>query len=155
MYGILCDGNAFHFFRYDRAATHLIGRGIFTLPRTNSTGQDCLKLANLQSDSHLDFWRSVRVISEAIFYVLLLSYKNSLHAYHERFAASAKETDKSRTMTLEWFTTLQSSTRAVGQAVRAGGLHVAGEVTRADSMALEAMESLKMRYSSTVPGFSI
>lgn len=58
---------------------HILQRGLHPLP--------VLKLPGLGSDSNLGFWRTARVIAEAIFYILPLSYRHSLSAYCEKFVA--------------------------------------------------------------------
>lgn len=146
VYGILCDGTTFQFFRYDQNRTPYIARGVFPFSKAGSTHGQSLKLADLQSDSHLDFWRTARIIAEAIFYILLLSYERALQAYYNRSMETAQADGKTRASTPEWFKSLGFASRALGQAVEAGKVHAAGMVDQAELQAVEALAILQDRY---------
>lgn len=123
--------------------------GIFPFSKADSTRRQSLKLADLQYDSHLDFWRTARVIAEAIFYILLLSYERSLRAYYERSVAKTRATGKPRTSTPEWLMSLGFASNALTQFVEAGNVHAEGNLVAADSMARKAMDSLRDRFVPT------
>lgn len=120
--------------------------GIFPFSKAGSTRRQSLNLADLQYDSDLDFWRSARVIAEAIFYILLLSYERCLRAYYERSVAKTSTTGKPHTSTPERFTSLGFASNALTQVVEAGHLHAEGSLVAADVMAQEGMESLRERF---------
>lgn len=89
---------AFYFFRLDRAPflhAHI------PFPKPDPPRRQSPKPVDIQFDSYPDFWCTTRIITEAIFYILLLSYKNSLCAYYERPVAAANDDGNPPTITLE------------------------------------------------------
>lgn len=123
--------------------------GIFPFSKADSTRLQSLKLADVQYDSHLDFWRTARVIVEAIFYILLLTYERSLRAYYERSVARTSATSMPRSSPPKWFLSLGFASKALTQVLKAGNLHAEGSVAAADIMALKAMDSLRERFVPT------
>lgn len=120
--------------------------GVFPFYKANSQCHQSLKLADPQLKGHLDFWRTARIITEAIFYVLLLSYEHSLRACYERTVSRAIHGGRSRTSTPGWFPSLGFASKAVTQAVDAGNLHAAGSLAEANDLASEALASLRERF---------
>lgn len=78
VYGILCDGLAFELFKFDSTRTPQI-----------TIGMSRFSLANPHTASTPEFFRTVRVLCEMFFHILLLGYEHRL----ESMNANANATD--------------------------------------------------------------
>jgi hypothetical protein len=102
----------------------------------------CRLTLEITESTKKDFMKSVRAVSEAIFYVLLMSYRNSLQVNYE---LSSTQEQKSSPNTLMWLDAMEHAEKALKTAVEAASVHAAGRKDQAAKLAQEASEALKKR----------
>jgi hypothetical protein len=147
IYGILCDGKSFEFFRFDSS----------TKPPTFSRCQHssapparyALSVADLSGHSTMDFIASLRPVCETIFYFLLLGYTTGIHAQYQRSCSRGEESGKRRESTDAWQTANRLAEQALQNAIAATAQAAAGEYIQADKVAKDASERLKARLVLT------
>jgi hypothetical protein len=88
------------------------------------------------------FMESVRAVSETIFYILLMSYRNSLQVNYE---LSSTQERKCSPNTLMWLDAMERAEKALKTAVEAASVHAAGRNGQAAKLAQEASGALKER----------
>jgi hypothetical protein len=102
IFGILCDGVSFEFYKYDGS----LDTPTFSKGRLSAGSQEPLvvfPLARLDVKTPTQpFIRSLRLVSEIIFDVLLVAYSSSLTAYRNRSMAKTAETGKPRKSLVGW-----------------------------------------------------
>jgi hypothetical protein len=74
IYGILCNGSTYEFFSFDGSSSPpTISRGVFHPPNPS-----ILALPDYRCITEIDFICKLRPICEALFYILLLAFKNGV-----------------------------------------------------------------------------
>lgn len=87
-----------------------------------------------------EFMRCARHITEAFFYLLLLGYRGSLHAYYE-YAAQRKMDETA----VAWWRVENCVSEVLRMAVRAAELHACNKLDEAEVLAVEAAKKLRDR----------
>lgn len=146
VYGILCDGESFHFFRFDHHAKSKVSMGYFPFLGSGAQHDQKLKIRELLGTPAQEFLASVRAVCEAIFYVLLVGYTDALKAYYTRSVQVATEMVIPRNSTPHWMASIAHAKDALRMALEAAELHAAGHVDMANQLAENATDSLHERY---------
>jgi hypothetical protein len=92
----------------------------------------------ISKSSKKEFMRTLRVVSEAIFYVLLMSYRNSLQASLELSQEKGEDTTKCSAA-------VECAEKALEMAVKAASVHVGRKIYQAARLTQEASKALKER----------
>ena len=146
IFGILCDGVSFEFYKYDGS----LDTPTFSKGRFSAASQEPLvafPLARLDiKTSTQPFIRSLRQVSEIIFDVLLVAYSSSLTAYRSRSISEAAATGKPRKSLGGWEEAFDEAN--IAQQMFRGGENEreAGHIQEANAHSLEAMRRLTLRY---------
>jgi hypothetical protein len=143
VYGILCDGEIFEFFRFDGSTKPpSFNHGCYGPTRTR------LVLPDFTDTVMHPFIAALRPICEIIFDLMLTGYVASLEVYHNRSERKSENEGKLRQ-------SLVKCKQAITYAQQARGLFRDAETRRqiglldeANAIVQEAMETLKLRPSS-------
>jgi hypothetical protein len=146
VYGVLCDGSVFEFFKFkDDKQTLSFTRGCFPGdPRVLRKG---LPLSNpsLSPDS---FIRNLRPICEIIFDLMLQGFTSSLVAFRDRSMTKSKMNNKPRKSLTKWEEALESAHDACKKCREADKEREDGSVSNANALVQEGMDALACRYGS-------
>lgn len=119
VFGILCDGNTFEVFSFNRNSNPKVSRGTFLVPTSDGPQwNNRLVIANLHSQSSNEFIHSLQPICETFFYILLQAHKNivKVHAINE---AHARERPESTDWSEAYLSVTQALTYAMSAAKKA------------------------------------
>lgn len=147
IYGILCDGNRYEFFRLNRSTKPAIfSRGIIT----QGDGQhpfdaEALRIADFSGTSASGFIKSLRPVCEAIFSLFLLSYVNGIEAYFQR--SLERNQYQPLKSTSVWASCHALATNALELALAAAAKAADGDIISANETAELALNKLKDRFS--------
>lgn len=142
VYGILCDGEVFEFFRFDGS----IKPPSFTHGCYGPTSRHHLVLPDLTDPTDPvsgNFIVALRPICEIIFDLMLTGYVSSLEAYHNRSLRNGEKEGKSR-----WEQAIRYAQQAQGCFRDADTRRQIHLLDDANAMVQEAMGILKLRHSS-------
>ena len=136
VHGILCDGNAFEFFRFDGTTKPLSfyqGRDT-TVPRTR------MYLPDLTEASPGSLIDALRPICEFVFDLMVMAYISSLNAWHMAEGKPSLE---------NWDRAISSAHKAQENFRDAETKRQMQHIDEADALVQQAMESLQDRYDSS------
>ena len=149
MYGILCDGDSFEFFRFvgsdDDSKPSSFKRGI--RPDDPPNRQRPFRIPDPSEPSHIRrFIEALRPICEVIFYLMLKGYVASLQAFHDHSANASTREGRPRKSLDKWQQALSAAVKAAQDFGEAEVKRQAGQIDEANSMVEEGMVNLKERY---------
>jgi hypothetical protein len=137
IYGILCDGERFEFFLFDRKASPKVSKGYFPFISKIPGPFTSLRVS---IDSENTFMTTARAVCEVIFYISLLGYQNSLKAHYDR-----SDRKEGRMSTPEQVKATSYANKALEMAVKAAVEHAEGKKDEANELAKNASEALRER----------
>ena len=148
IFGILCDGVSFEFYKYDGSLDTPKGR----LSAGLQEPLVAFPLARLDMKTPTQpFIRSLRLVSEIIFDVLLVAYSSSLTAYRNKSISKAVETEKPRKSLGSWDAAIDEANIAQQMFRDGEKKRSAGHIQEANADSLEAMRRLTLRcYFSVI-----
>lgn len=96
VYGILCDGNAFEFFRFDGSTK------LSSFDHGSHAFRTRLPLAELNGPATAPFIADLRPVCEIIFDLMLSGYASSSEVYHKRSEWNSDKEGKPRQSLIKW-----------------------------------------------------
>ena len=149
MYGILCDGDSFEFFRFigfnDTSKLPSFERGL--RPDDPPNRQRPFRIPDPSDPLCIhSFINALRPISEIIFDLLLKGYVTSLQAYHDHSVNASTCGGQPRKSLDKWQQALSAAAKAAQDFGEAEVKRQAGHIDEADKMVDGAMVQLKERY---------
>lgn len=152
IFGILCDAVTFEFYKLDGN----LGTPKFSKGRLSMGLQEPLvafPLARLDMKTPVQpFIRSLRLVTEIIFDVLLMAYSSSLIAYKDRSQAKTAQSGKPRESLGGWEEAIQYVNLAQQMFRDGEKKRKDGRIVEANTDALEAMRILTLRYNFSIIG---
>jgi hypothetical protein len=115
-----------------------ISMGVFSFLAEDIIARDFLQI-DIRSKKM--FAQSAREVSEAIFYIALLGYQNSLDVYYHKLSLKS-EPEESTSMSSS---SLDHAKKALRNAMAAAERRTAGEEDKANELALYALSELNER----------
>jgi hypothetical protein len=143
VYGILCDGASFQFFLFDGSTKPpSFYRGTYV----EDLYQRGLRLADFtETDRARSFIRSLRIICETIFDLLLHGYISSVKAYRDRSNNCSPEHSKPRKSLDKWDEAVSSANEALEKFRDAEMKRLKKDRAGANALVREAQTALKLR----------
>ncbi|OXV07632.1 hypothetical protein Egran_04603 [Elaphomyces granulatus] len=141
--GILCDGEQFNFFEFQKKGTGQAGQfrlGVFP------DGSKRVATANPSSlDSNFNTQQAVlqiRSVCEALYYCFLRAYSTGLGAFWHRSLEKSRSEGKTRDSTPKWGHAVTLSTQALNEALAARVQYERGELDASQETAESAVRTL-------------
>jgi hypothetical protein len=125
----------------------MVSMAYYPFLNTRKKHRQSLKIDKSSKEGYV---KSLGAITEAIFYVLLIVYQNSLqvrYEYNHRAIGIGKDDQR----TLMWFATMEPAEKALKTAVEAAFTHASMGVDQADKLAQKASEALNERLAVIFP----
>jgi hypothetical protein len=96
---------------------------------------------DIETGTRETFVQDARIVCEAIFYIALLGYQNSLNAYHKYYSLDKGDSKKASM----WSSSLDHAKEALRNAMDAVAKRTAGEEDKANELAFSALSELGER----------
>ncbi|KAN0082202.1 hypothetical protein V8E54_003500 [Elaphomyces granulatus] len=142
---ILCDGSNFFFYRYIDNCEN--SRQLF-LGEFPGGGMR-LHIEDMSVGASIDplsFYRNLRRVCDALYYVFLSGYQSGVEAYWKRSVEMGKTEGKGRKSTLGWHKVTALASKALEEAKSAWNLHNEGKVKESEESGKRAAKFLAERY---------
>jgi hypothetical protein len=146
VYGILCDGEAFEFFKFD-GSTKPFSFYLGCDPKDPPARLRAFRLPDLAGIlTSRPFIHTLRPICEIIFDLLLQGYISSLKANHDPFVSANTKEGQPRK---NWEQAINFAVEALRKFRNAEMQRQNQLIDEANTTVLQAMDSLKLRYDSS------
>lgn len=143
IYAVLCDGDSFQFYNFDRRSRPpTFSRGIILHPTHQAVK---LTVPAFENSTPKSYIKALRPICETMYNLFLTGYLAGLNAYHERRLLKAVQTGKARESTPAWIAAITLAEQALCTGQRAADMALAGDIAGANQLALDAFAVLKRR----------
>ena len=147
---VLCDGKQFYFYKFVQESPADGSPQLFLGKFPN--GEQGISVGNMmQCIEGRVFYRTLRRICDALYYVFLTGYVSGLEAYWNRSVERGKAQGSERNSTPKWFGAKLRAKRALQEAVLAWKLHDEGKLEESIKSAERAAEFLARRYLPFCP----
>lgn len=144
VYGILCDGDVFEFFRFDGSTNPpSFNHGCY-----GPTSRTRLVLPDFTDTVTCPFIDALRPICEIIFDMMLRGYVSSLEVYHNRSQQKSVKEGKPRSSRDKWEQAITHAGVAQTLFRNAETKRQAGLLAEANTTVEEAIKTLTLRHSS-------
>lgn len=144
VYGILCDGDVFEFFRFDGSPEPpSFSHGCY-----GPTSRTRLVLPDVTDTVTRPFLEALRPICEIIFDIMLTGYASSLEIYHNRSERKGVQEGQQRPSLVKWEQAIARSQTAQRLFRDAEMRRQTGHIGEANTTVEAAMQTLALRHSS-------
>jgi hypothetical protein len=145
VFGILCDGSTFHFFKFSGGRTRSAEPQFFCGEFPNGAKEQQIPLA-LRSSNVEVLYSQARALCESLYYVLLLAYNIGLEAHFNRSIDRPKAKGKGRESIPKWQNAVSLSKEALRLALLAETEWQNKEIEKSKGSAEKAVQLITKRY---------